>query len=152
MLRNEPPFQALRLRRLSLNAPVNAMAFCSDLRCRASLEELIVYNSALDTARAMGALVNAFIPLQLRKFNLFFCRVVPAALPELTRLIAAGTSRDLYVLNHGVDMFDEADESTQLFVTAVRASAMTWLSLNAFGYAPQSVVEAAAFVNARQQL
>ena len=159
MLRNEPPYQALRMRRLmmvrGLDSISELVAFCLDLRCHTSLAELYFYDVALNTAAAMGAVVDACIKLRLRKLDLRRCIVVPAALPELTRLIAAGALRELIVVNifpFGMSMFNEAhDEYTRLFVTAVRASAMTGLELFLVGVLPEIVEEAAAFINAPQQ-
>ena len=72
--------------------------------------------------------------------------------PELTRLIAAGALREL-VVDHcgGVELFDEADESTRLFAAAVRASAMTTLHLDRRGRLPEAVASSVAFINARLQ-
>ena len=160
MLRNEPPFQAVRLRGLSMNwgfeSEADVLAICSDLRCHASLEKLGLFLVALNTGEAMGAVVDAGIELRLCRLDLERCYVLPALLPELTRLIAAGALRQLALDNFGghnevVEMFDEAHESTRLFVAAVRASAMTRLELVDVGNISQSVVEAAALINARQQ-
>ena len=93
MLRNEPPFQAVQLRRFQMCCFATTAAvdnFCSDLRCHASLEELFLLRVVLNTAAAMGALVDACISLRLRELELVECRVMPAMLPELTRLIAGG--------------------------------------------------------------
>ena len=63
MLRNAPPFQALRLRRLwvsgGLGTVADVVAFGLDLRCHASLKELFLRFVALDTAAAMGAVADA---------------------------------------------------------------------------------------------
>ena len=133
MLRNEPPFLALRLRRLwvlgGLDAPKDVVAFSSDFRCHASIDQLVLYSAALGTTAAMVAVVDARISLRLPKLLLFECHVVPAALPQLTRLVSAGALRLLSVDNEGVEMFmfDEVHDSTRLFVAAIRASAMTRL-------------------------
>lgn len=74
-------------------------------------------------------------------------RSYTTALPELTRLIDAGVLRELTL--NVYDSFDEA-ESTRLFVAAVRASAMTKLEILEY-VSPKIVVDAAAFINARQQ-
>ena len=163
MLRNEPPFQALRLRRLGLVQGFETMAavaaYCLGLRMHAmhaSLEELLLCNVALDTAAAMAAFADACITLRLRKLLLFNSHVAPAALPELTRFIAAGALRELSIDNDAlydeevVQVFDEAHESTRLFVAAVQASALTMLRLVNLGDLPANVVEAAAFINARK--
>ena len=103
----------------------------------------------------MGAVVDACIALRLCKLDLQMCRAVPAALPELTRLIAAGALRELEIFDNcgRFDIFDEPhdDASEGLFVAALQASAMTTLRLNGVLGAPESVVEAAVFINARQQ-
>ena len=155
VLRNEPPFQALRLWRMwlyGLDATLDVVTFGSDLRCHSSLEALYLQFVALDTAAALGAVVDACIALRPRlcKLQLGTCRVVPASIPQLTRLNAAGTLRELKVHNGGVEMFDKAHESTRLFVAAARASALTKLDLNGLGDVPENVAEAAAFINARQ--
>ena len=154
-LRNEPPFQALRLRRLWMlfgsDAIADVVGFSSDLRCHASLEKLILYDAALDSAAAMGAVVDACIAMGLRALSLIGCRIIPAILPELTRLIAAGMLREVSMHSEGIPTFDEGHESTRLFVAAVRASAMTKLELTPVADLPKDVLEAAAFINARQQ-
>ena len=123
-----------------------------NLRCHSSLQALGIYNAALDTVTGIGAVVGACIALSLRTLILVRCRVVPAVLPHLIRLIAAGALRELVLLsNEGVEMFGEAHESTRLFVAAVRASAVTRLSLINMGVITENVAEAAAFINARQQ-
>ena len=155
MLRNEPPFQALRLRRLSIHRGLGSMAvvvaFCSDVRCHTSLEGLSIFG-ALGTAAAIGALVDACIALRLLKVYILDCHIVPATLPHLTRLIAAGALRELIVHNDDqAELFDEAHESTRLFVAAVGASAITQLRLYGMKVLPENVIEAAALINARPQ-
>ena len=156
MLRNQPPFQALRLQKLYvagyLETADDVVAFSSELRCHTSLQGLGLTSAALDTAAAMGAIVDACIALGLRELQLGAWRGAPAVLSELTRLIAAGVLRELIVYDSGVALFGEAHESTRLFVAAVRASAMTKLQLDGlWGELPDDVVQAAAFINARQQ-
>ena len=154
VLRKEPPYQAVRIRRLNMVERLDAtavVAFCSDFRCHVSLEELRIDGISLDTAAAMGAFVDACIVLRLRKLKIDNCRVATAALPELTRLVSAGALRDLGVRCCG-EIFDKTRESTRLFVAAVRASAMTRLQLVGMGVLPDMVVRAAAaFINARSQ-
>ena len=153
MLRNEPPFQALHLRRLNMFGNLGTEAvvtFSSHLRCHASLEEISFREAALHTADAMGAVVDACIALRLQRLEAHACYIVPAVLPELTRLVAAGALRELIVQNQRVEMFDEAqNEETLLFVAAVRASAMTRLRPLGSEALPESVVEVAAFIDAR---
>ena len=163
LLRNEAPFQAVRLVRLhvrrnlfrrNLTDTADVLAFISDLRHRASLDFLDLYGVMVDTPAVMGAFVDACIAIRLRSLQLGDCRVVPAVLPELTRLIAVGALQMLFVSDSDIDkahvqMFDAAHESTWHFVAAVRASDMTRLVLDGMGVQPESVVEAAAMINAR---
>ena len=156
MLRNEPPFQALRLRSLcvirDLDTVADVVAFCLDVRCHASLERLVLDFAVLDTVAAMGAVVDACIALRLHTLLLWECRVAPTTLPELTRLVAAGVVRDFGVHSDHIEiMFDEAHESTRLFVAAVRASALTRLRLEGLEDLPASVEEASTFINARRK-
>ena len=73
----------------------------------------------------MGVIMDACIALRLCTITLDACRIVPAALPQLTRLIVEGALHELRLFNDDVEMFDESHESTRLFAAAVRASAMT---------------------------
>ena len=154
MLRNEPPFQALRSRGLRMyrgfDTPADVVLFCSDVRCHASLEELRLHDAALSTAVSTGAVVDACIALGVRILHLMECGFVPAALPELTRLIAAGALRELFMLQYGVRLF-EHHGATLRFVAALRASAMTRLRIVGNGFVPKNIVDAEAFINARSQ-
>ena len=161
MLRIEPPFQALRLRRLVLrpdpraewtaNMTVAFLLQCLDLRRHASLETLELSSFALDTA-AMGVVVNACIALRLRNLVLDTCSVAPATVPDLTRLVAAGDIRELTVKDRRRDddntpMFDWNHESTHLLVAAARVSALTMLLLPDVAKAPEIVLQALRLIN-----
>ena len=151
VLRNEPPFQALRLRQVRLDDSIADFIALRSCARHAPLEELYIGFAELNTAAAMGAVVDACIALRLRSLEIAWCRIVPAVVPELTRLIAAGSLRSLTVQCCHGGMFGEAHEFTRLFVAAVRASAMTKLRLEALGHAiPESVVRAATLIKARQ--
>ena len=109
VLRNEPPFQALHMRHMFLDrrfdSSADVVAFGSDLRCHASLEALNLCGGPLDTAAATGAVMDACIALCLRRLHLTGCRLVPVAVPELTRLIAAGMLLQLEIDNNNVKLF-----------------------------------------------
>ena len=102
MLRNEPPYQALQMRRLGmvhgLDTSDMVVAFSAHLRIHASLEELRLYGAALDTTAAMGAVVDACVALRLRRLQFRKCRVVFEALPLLTRIVAAGALQYLWTI------------------------------------------------------
>ena len=153
MLRHEPPFQALQMRQLcmarGLDTTADIIAFGLDLCCHTSLESIILFREPMEKAAAMGAVVNACIAIGVAKLELAWCCGAPEVLPELTRLVAAGALRQLDVVGVA-NMFDDAHESTRLFVAAVRASALTRLRLVGAAL-PGNVVEAAAFIHARSQ-
>ena len=137
--------------------PTNFFQFCSDLRCRGSLQELRLSDANLDTAAAMSAVVDASIALRLSVLRLHHCHVLPATLPELTRLIASGSLRELFVANDHVRMFNNADhETTRLFCAAVRASALKYLYIRRAGSKgvgiPEAVKEALAYIGARRRM
>ena len=153
ILRNEPPYQALRLRRFIGHGLARAyfLDFCLDLRCHASIAELQLYSVPLGTDVAMGAIVDACIALHLRVLSIYFDgrEFAPATLSELARLVFAGYLRELEVNAGNYYLFEEDEELTQLFVAAVNASAMTRLQLWETGDWPMAVVEAMVFINAR---
>ena len=154
MMRNEPPFQAVQLQRLILfncvETTADVEAFSLSMRSHASLEELSLFGGKMDTGATMGAVADACIILKIRKLELSACLVAPVTLLELTRLIAAGVLREL-LMTLNLLIFDEAEESTRLFVAAVRASAMTRLQLRGLRDLPDTVADVVAFIKARPQ-
>ena len=88
MLRNEPPFQAVRFRSLHVDIKhMFASDVAADLKSHSSLRELTLYRAPLDTFAALDAVVDAALALRLTKLALDDCRVVPAAAVALPRLL-----------------------------------------------------------------
>ena len=158
MLRNEAPYGSVRLRDIHLFDPVSwtsgqagVTVFCADLRRHVSLEGLSLACAPVHTAEAMSALVDACIALRLRSLRLINCELQRAVLPVLTRLVAAGALRELYISSISDEDLFAADADTQLFCTAVRASEMTNFVLQMpLPYPPVEINWLADFINARQ--
>ena len=151
VLRNEPPYEALRIRRLFMSHALQSVdAFCVDMRQHGSLEALRLASTFLGELLVMGALVDACT--RLRTLELVGCDILPASLPGLTRLVAAGALRELVLDGTPRSPFDEAGDATQRFVAAVRSSAMTKLHLIRIGTGalPAAVTEAMALINERR--
>jgi hypothetical protein len=103
MLRNEPPFQPLRLCSLGVDFYANAddeasvLALATDMAAHASLLRVELGNAPLTTLAALNAVVDAVL---VRGFvSLSFCRcgLSPASAPVLARLFGSGTLTELDV-------------------------------------------------------
>ena len=134
MLRNEPPFQALRFRSLHVDtkhmiaADVAAMA--GELISHPSLRELTLYRCPLDTFAALDAVVDAALTLRLTKLALDDCRLVPAAAVALPRLLRCGTVQE-FRLTSG-QLLD--GQVAPLLADAVRSNrTLTSLTLDLMG-------------------
>ena len=155
-LRNEPPYERLRLRGLNVNGDGqldslgNLQAFCIDLLKHPSLKRLYIVDASLGTAAAMRVLVNASIALRVHVFGLVNCGCTHACVPEWTRFVSAVVLECMVIHNDDVELF-EAGADTDKFCDAIRASA--WLySLQVDHCGPNPDVAAvAAFINARRQ-
>lgn len=125
-LRNEPPCGALQMREIfvddaaSLNRLASVQAFCADLRKHTSIKGLFICDAEIHTAPMMRALVDAAIALQLECVNFYDCGCTPDTVPELTRLVSAGSVRKLHIDND--DELFKAGANTNQFCAAVRAS------------------------------
>ena len=99
----------------------------------------------------MRAFVDAAIELPLTKIELYFSKVQPDAVPELTRLVYAGAIQHLTIITVARALFvDGAD--TDEFFAAVRAStSLTDIEVRAFAqrFAPESVEAAMDFIGRR---
>jgi hypothetical protein len=103
MLRNQPPFQALRLRQLQLaggvwrdgHAPAQVAALAAELVAHPSLRAVRLWNAPLDSLAALEAVVDAALALRLTKLLLENCRVSPASAVALPRLLRGDALREL---------------------------------------------------------
>ena len=86
VLRNTPPFHALRVRVLHIVGAgmeaTDAAAFAADLVAHPSLQELTLSSASLDTFAAVDAVVDAALALRLTKLVLAGCRMGRRLLPR----------------------------------------------------------------------
>jgi hypothetical protein len=135
MLRNEPPFQPLRLRALSVDFvarfddEASVLELAADLAAHAWLKHVELGHAPLTTLAVLNAVVDAALARQLVSLQLWGCRLSPASAPPLVRLLGSSTLAELTILqrNHLMD-----GPSAALVGDALRAnSALTSLSLRA---------------------
>jgi hypothetical protein len=128
LLRNEPPFEALRVRRLVVSAFVGGDAATLELAAdltthaaaHASLEELCLVGAHLDAAVALDTVVEAALACRLRRLELFFCHLSPASAPALALLLGGGALTTLHLSSGGIQLLDEP--AAVLLGAALRAN------------------------------
>jgi hypothetical protein len=133
MLRNEPPFGALRLERLSVRGEEFAaedaiLALAADLAACTFIRELLVSGAPLDTATALDALVDAALARRLRTLRLLNCDVTDHAAPALARLLGGGALAELEIHSEVV-AFLVAPAASVLFDALRACSTLTALTL-----------------------
>ena len=153
---NEPPYGQLRLHALDvigdgqLDSLESLEAFCTDLRKHPTIVNIVIRGASLGTAAAMRVIVNAAIALRVMTIGLVYCGCTRACVPELTRLVSAGTLDQMVLYNLDVELF-EAGPDTDQFCAAVRASAsLNRLEFDRCGLNPDAAA-VSAFINARCQ-
>jgi len=127
----EPQFAPVRLRTLCLHprrgVPLDVPAVVATLSQHASLSRLHLWAVALDTEPALDAVVNLAIS-QLQHLNLGSCRLSPASLPALTRILGSRCRlAGLDVWNVHAPLIVGA--SVPAFCAALRASRLVELEL-----------------------
>jgi hypothetical protein len=137
MLRNEPPFQTLRLRALHVNFPDDAdeasvREVAADMAAHASLQRVELLNARLNTPAALDAVVDAVLARQLESVHFVVCRLSPAGAPALVRLLGSSTLTELIISPGGQQLLD--GPSAALLGAALRAnSTLTALYLHDVG-------------------
>jgi hypothetical protein len=138
MLRNEPPFQPLRLHALRINLQggepdedealfVHLVA--ADMAAHASLRRVQLHAAALDAPAALDAVVNAALARQMHSLSFWGCRLSPASAPALVRLLGGGALTTLFISQRGRQLLDSP--SAALLGAALRANTtFTSLSLH----------------------
>ena len=92
MLRNEAPFEALRLRRLCIygdQSITDTAVLAAQLAAHPSLRELALLYVPLHTFAALDAVVDTALALRLTRLKLHSCRVGPASAVAFTQHVAA---------------------------------------------------------------
>jgi hypothetical protein len=102
MLRNEAPFQPLRLHNLGVEFGDNAdeaasLALAADLATHASLKMVDLNHAVLSTLHALDAVVDVALARQLVSVCFWGCRLSPASAPALVRLPGSPTLTDLTI-------------------------------------------------------
>jgi hypothetical protein len=102
MLRNELPFQPLRLHALRIIFAHDAdeaslLAVAADLTAHASLQRADLFNAPLDTPAALEAVVNVALARQFTFLGLWYCHLSPVSAPALVRLLGTGTLTELHI-------------------------------------------------------
>ena len=159
VLLKEPPFGPLRVQSIIVDGdrpvvlhppgpPVDVFALCADLRNLGSLQSLSVSGVDVDTAAAMGALVDAAIALRLRELTLYGCAAGSETLPALTRFVSSGAARKVVVFTD--DELFVNDNATRAFCTAVRTSSLEWLEFHDGMDVTAAVEEVVALIKGRR--
>ncbi len=125
MLRNEAPFQPLRVRTLLVAFPVDAdeasaLALAADLAAHASLKRVRLENAPLHSLLALDAVVDAALALQMQAVNFCGCRISPASAPALARLLGGGALTELVATQNNQQLLD--GPSATLLGAALRAN------------------------------
>jgi hypothetical protein len=125
MLRNETPFQPLRLHTLSVAFPddaddASAIVLAADLAAHASLHRVELSNAPLATLAALDAFVDAALMRRMSSFFFVNCRFSPASAPALARLVGGGALKTLFISQSGEQLLD--GPSAALLAAALRAN------------------------------
>ena len=114
MLRYEPPFGALRLRRLDVrhvttDAMDEAIVFelAAAISGHASLHELHISGLPLGTPAALDAVAAGTVACRLHDLRFIECCLSPVSVPALARVICGGALTSLSISNNGVQLLDE---------------------------------------------
>lgn len=134
VLRNEPPFGALRVRRLYVarrfvDGEASVAALARDLSLHPSVRELVLLGAPLGGAdgAALAAVVDAAVSARLTALSLCLCRLGPPSMPHLARLLRrASAAASLTLFNND----GHPAPPSPAFCAALRASrSLTRLAL-----------------------
>jgi hypothetical protein len=138
LLRNEPPFQALRVRSLRVDFgpqpdEASLLALAADVAAHASLAHLELLRAPCDSPAALEAVVDAARACRLVQLSLILCRLTPVCAPALTRLASGDALTALLIQDWGTQLLDAAGAAA--LGAALRANAtLTSLSLHDVGF------------------
>jgi hypothetical protein len=137
MLRNEPPFQPLRLRELRVFSEIGAdeasvLSLAADLADHVSLKRVYLEELSLQAPAALDAVVNAVLTSRLDGVCFWACRLSPASAPALARLLSGGTLTDLIISQRGQQLLDDASAAL-LGAALCTSTTLTSLSLLSSG-------------------
>ena len=115
VLKNEPPFQPVRLSCLDLDPPAEGvvvgedalLAFAAAVSAQASLQTLSLDTLTLSPV-VWDALSSAALTCRLHHLEFDRCGLSPACIPALARLIRGGSLTTVLIYNHGAQLLDAA--------------------------------------------
>jgi hypothetical protein len=130
-LRNEAPFEALRMRQLFVNVTEldedSFISFAAELAAHASLRGLLLARAPLNVAAALDAVVDAALARRWQRVELHECRLSPASAPALARLLGSDALTTLVLW--GMDLLDAP--AARVLAAALRVnSTLTSLTLD----------------------
>ncbi len=135
MLRNEPPFEALRLRRVEAAFDSDSLAeqlptlheLLAALPAHPSLTTLELWGLPLTAPAALDAVVDVAVAQRLERLGFVGCALCPASTPSLARLLRSG-ALGLNVAGGDVALLDAP--AAALLADALRDSACALMSLS----------------------
>jgi len=130
-LLSEPQFAPLRLRSLKIDAenvqpPPDVPALAAWALTHASLKRLDLVHVLLDSEPALATVADLAIS-QLQCLTLISCRLSPASLPAMTRMLASASLTILRISMEHIPLLVGA--AVPAFCTALRASRLVTLQL-----------------------
>jgi hypothetical protein len=113
VLRNEPPFAAVRVNELHVSAEydtaldaADVLMLPEDMVTHASLVRLSLNNIPLDVLAALDAVVDAALARRLTAVTFFDCSLSPESAPALARLLGGSALRKLEFWSLAEPLFD----------------------------------------------
>jgi hypothetical protein len=120
LLRNEAPFEPLRVRLLNVAKKdedededeeeriddADLLALAAAMRQHVSLETVWLQDVPLGTPAVLDAFVDASLARCFSKLSLERCSLSPASAPALTRLLGSAALTDLWIVNEEMQLLD----------------------------------------------
>ena len=132
LLRCEAPCALLHIFKLwvhTFNDEQAVLDFAAALPShRGKIKVLAVANASLENVAASDALLRSIAEARVSDVTFYSCRIAPASLPGLTRLLQAGCLERLDIYNTETALFEEGPNLTA-FCHALRSSSLQALRL-----------------------
>jgi hypothetical protein len=128
-LLEEPQFAPVRLQSLYLhpiNTPLDVPALAARLSSHPSLARLHLWGVDLRSELALDAFIDLAVS-RLQRLDMVCCRLSPASLPALTRMLGSGSLTELCIYNDDAPLIVGA--AVPAFCAALRASRLVALTL-----------------------
>jgi hypothetical protein len=135
MLRNEPPFQPLRLRALRVVFGIDAdegsvLSLAEDMAAHTSLKHVDLHGAPLATLAAADTVADAAVACQLVSLSIAIARGLSAmCAPALARLLDSAALTELYISAEGAGQLLDAPAAALLGAALRANTTLTSLSL-----------------------